>query len=212
MKETESKEKYTHVFIAIPSHASWKAKFGMSLLSMTLHSVLQGFMLTVQNERYSSAAENRNLLIKKALKNPEVTHVLFLDDDHSFPFNMLERLFEKDKDIVGIAYARKRVEKSTGKSATNIVDPLDNTKVMDLDLNKYLQEVGSVGGGTLLVKREVLESMEYPYFFEDLSNGRVGEDVYFCRRAKELGYKIWIDTDLSLEGGHIGEYEYKIFV
>jgi hypothetical protein len=35
MKETESKEKYTHVFIAIPSHASWKelVKYFPSLLT-----------------------------------------------------------------------------------------------------------------------------------------------------------------------------------
>ena len=32
--------------------------------------------------------------------------------------------------------------------------------------------------------------------------GKVGEDLSFCMRAKELGYKMYLDTDVKC--GHVG--------
>jgi len=35
-----------------------------------------------------------------------------------------------------------------------------------------------------------------------------GEDWSLCNALHELGFKIWIDHDLSKEVGHLGEFEY----
>jgi hypothetical protein len=36
----------------------------------------------------------------------------------------------------------------------------------------------------------------------------MGEDVFFCKKARELGHKIYIDHDVSHEIGHIGTFEF----
>jgi hypothetical protein len=36
----------------------------------------------------------------------------------------------------------------------------------------------------------------------------MGEDVFFCKKAQELGYKVSIDHDVSHEIGHIGTFEF----
>ena len=33
--------------------------------------------------------------------------------------------------------------------------------------------------------------------------------MYFCTKARELGYKIFVDTSVII--GHLGEYAYNIF-
>ena len=38
--------------------------------------------------------------------------------------------------------------------------------------------------------------------------GKFGEDLSFCFKARECGYKIWVDD--SIWPGHVGSYEYKI--
>jgi hypothetical protein len=57
----------------------------------------------------------------------------------------------------------------------------------------------------LLVKRKVIETMKWPYVqgiqsgdsaFSD--NGVCGEDYYFCLKAKELGFKVWLDPRVNM--------------
>lgn len=44
--------------------------------------------------------------------------------------------------------------------------------------------------------------------YKDL-NGIMGEDAYFCRKAKAMGYDVCIDTSLVV--GHIGEHPFTIY-
>ena len=39
--------------------------------------------------------------------------------------------------------------------------------------------------------------------------GLVGEDVYFCKLARERGFDVFVDHDLSKDCGHVGMLEYK---
>jgi hypothetical protein len=42
-----------------------------------------------------------------------------------------------------------------------------------------------------------------------LPNGKLlGEDIYFCIKAKDAGIDTYVDHDLSMEIGHIGNYTY----
>jgi GT2 family glycosyltransferase len=36
----------------------------------------------------------------------------------------------------------------------------------------------------------------------------MGEDIFFCRKAQNEGYKLWLDTDVIC--GHIGSVNYDI--
>uniref|UniRef100_A0A6M3JSF5 Glycosyltransferase n=2 Tax=viral metagenome TaxID=1070528 RepID=A0A6M3JSF5_9ZZZZ len=55
-----------------------------------------------------------------------------------------------------------------------------------------LIECDGVGCGCILIHRSVFEKMKPPYF--KVNTGKTsGEDFYFCRKAKEAGYKIYAD-------------------
>jgi GT2 family glycosyltransferase len=70
-----------------------------------------------------------------------------------------------------------------------------------LDYPKGLIEIQGVGMACTLIKRKVLETVQKPYFFPEPN---IGEDLSFCIRAREAGYKIYCDTNLIC--GHVGNF------
>jgi hypothetical protein len=62
----------------------------------------------------------------------------------------------------------------------------------------------------MLIDACVFKDLEKPWFyFEQLPQGKVlGEDIYFCIKASDAGFKTYVDHDLSLEIKHIGTYQY----
>lgn len=80
----------------------------------------------------------------------------------------------------------------------------ENEKV-NFSRKEELIEVSYTGMGFMLVKKGVFESMEYPWFkpIEKKIGTMVDftmEDVSFCLRAKENGFKIYVDPTVRV--GH----------
>ena len=138
--------------------------------------------------------------------------VLFIDSDQTFPKDALDVLIETHKEIVGYPIIRK-----TPPYYPNIGrwDEAKGEYVVYEDYPKnYIFQVDYIGMGFTYIRKEVFEKLEKPYFdFEWFVNEKykkgermVGEDVYFCKRAKAAGFKIWAYP--MLEIGHIGNFEY----
>jgi GT2 family glycosyltransferase len=113
------------------------------------------------------------------------------------PANMLVKLIEHDKDIVS-ALAFKRfppyepcIFKKCDREGTEFW----------LDYPKGLIEIQGVGMACTLIKRKVFETVPKPWFFPEPN---IGEDLSFCIRAREAGYKIYCDTNLIC--GHVGNF------
>lgn len=145
---------------------------------------------------------SRNKLIADALAIKGVTHVWFLDADQYYSGEMLTKLLEADKDIIGpLVFMRGGGQKHHGPIAqhpkgegytpVNIFTPTG-----EIDIKDYPIECGLTGFGGLLIKIEVLRKMDYPWVKYDRSGvdiwTGISEDVYFCAKAGELGYKIWV--------------------
>lgn len=80
----------------------------------------------------------------------------------------------------------------THENASNdMVFPQTKTDLVDVD---------GCGFHFVLIRRDVIEAMNPPYFVF-LGNTTAGEDYYFCRKVKELGFPIYLD--LSVQTGHI---------
>ena len=82
-------------------------------------------------------------------------------------------------------------------------------------LNTYpvgdLVQVDATGCHCLLIHRSVLEhpiwdrSHPLPWFRMDVRNGEeVSEDIWFCRKAGEAGFPIWVDC--SARTGHVKKF------
>lgn len=139
---------------------------------------------------------SREAIAQKAV-NEEFDYVLWIDSDMTFPPSLLLDLIAHDKDIVtGVCAMRRHPytpcvykEKEKYEAVTEWPD--------------RLFEVDACGFGAILTKVEVLEKMfdKYQTCFQPIYG--YGEDMSFCRRAKELGYKIYADPNIDI--GHIGK-------
>ena len=81
---------------------------------------------------------------------------------------------------------------------------LDNLTGMAL-----FDDLEEVGAGMLLVRMSVFDTIQAPWFnfrWIPEKDDWGGEDGYFCRKAKQNGYKIHLDTRVGC--GHIGSYIY----
>lgn len=157
----------------------------------------------------------RNTLTAGALNgHPNLTHILWIDDDMRFPPDALQRLLAHDKDIVGGLCHNRR-----GPSYHPIAARLygtamalgDDTYGFVYDLPQTgLVEVDATGAAFLLVKVEVFRAVSAALENKGQNAatwwapaGTASEDFSFCRRAKQAGYKVFIDCGLDI--GHVAE-------
>lgn len=158
----------------------------------------------------TSIESNRNVAISKFLK-PHHQWIYTIDDDHTFKADLLmwllHRMFNDDRiDILQgmcvtrkppyLAYAYRKEEETTqlGVGYKNARwDEIPPTGVSEWD---------AVGTGGMLFRRTIIDAMPYPWFEAGrTSKDHIGEDLYFCTKAKELGFRVWMDSDHR--SGHI---------
>lgn len=145
----------------------------------------------------------RNNLAIRAI-NEGCDAVLWLDSDMTFAPDLLERFIAADKDIVSGLFFRRRPPFTPCLYKTLEVDrenPHENKHELFLDYPRdTLFEVAGCGLAAVLVKTDVLRDIA-------LNEGTIfapllgyGEDLSFCIRAREAGYKIFCDS--SVKVGH----------
>lgn len=116
----------------------------------------------------------------------------FIDDDHAFSSTVLLELLAHDLPIIGPNVLRRQ---QPFASTACVQDAVLNLRGRPARGVVKVQHTGSSG---LLIRREVIESLEPPWF--ELGNG-VSEDVNFCRKAADAGWPIHVDLGVRL--GHV---------
>lgn len=199
-------DKNAKVAICVPVRDFVTAAFSYSLAMLLKKCGETGLKTSLHMVIGSEIASQRQQLVNAALET-DCTHIFWLDSDMKFPVDILEKLLTLNKDIVGCNYST-RVSPYRPVAFTSDVD-------MDLRLNAKtgVHTVCAVGLGCLLVKRTVLTDMSVPHFrvdWDETYTSLIGEDLYFCRKAREVGYEIHIDCDLSQLISHIGTTAFKL--
>jgi hypothetical protein len=143
------------------------------------------------NQESSSIAANRNGLLSDFLANKSLEWILFLDSDMTPEPGTACRLLSHNVDVVGALYYSR-----DGKY-TPMYGELQGEQVETSATG--LRKVEWVGTGCMLIRRKVFEAMQPPYM-EFLAPG-LGEDVFFCRKARQLGFNVYVDTALC--AGHM---------
>ncbi|GJQ50842.1 MAG: hypothetical protein HKUEN01_32280 [Candidatus Kuenenia stuttgartiensis] len=148
----------------------------------------------------------RNKMIEQLLAEPEITHMLFLDDDMQPSPDALEKLLQADKDIIGGLCFTRRLP----PEPTIYQEIMEGDKPLYRNMYNYPKDtvvkVDATGGAFLLVKRAVFEKLKPPYFFFEESAAGYGEDIAFCRKAIQEGFEVHVHTGAKV--GHIGEFTY----
>lgn len=130
--------------------------------------------------------------------NEEYTHVLWLDSDMIFTPDILDDLMFSGKGFVtGIYHARRK------GYASCIFKSIEINKIERFETYPAETfEIAGCGFGCVLVETEILKSvcLNKGTCFTPMKY--LGEDIAFCQRARELGYKLWCEP--SVVCGHIG--------
>lgn len=154
--------------------------------------------------------ESRNGIAKKFLET-DSEWLLSVDNDMIFQPNLLEVLMDvagSDKKIVGGFYLTYYENNTPG--STWLVEVDGKLFTVGKVENDMTVAVNAVGMGGTLIHRSVFEAVrdayqdndEWPWYAHDLTNGkRMGEDVTFCYRASQCGFKTYGTTKASL--GHL---------
>lgn len=185
------------ILIAIPSMDTVAVGFAESLA--TLNKVGK---CSVAFKVGSLIYASRNELSRYAIKN-EYDYIVWFDSDVIFAPDTMERLIkhlEEGKDIVSGIYFRR------AKPYTPVLfkwlDPdsiLNSWQGYDNYPKDSVFEVAGIGFGCVAMKTDVLlDTGENGQWFTPIKG--FGEDLSFCIRAREKGYKIWCDSSIKL--GH----------
>lgn len=134
--------------------------------------------------------EARNALITNVLEGfPTATHIFFNDQDTVCPHETVEMLLSHDKEVVSGVYFGKDSEATL--VAFGSIDP--PSRLADFDPT-CVQAVAGVGMGCCLIRTQFIKDMAKKYGDEEwFRSERSGEDYHFCKRAKEMGVKVWLD-------------------
>lgn len=146
-------------------------------------------------------------------------YLFWIDSDVLFSTEDVVRLINHDVDIVSGAYIMH------DNQHYPIVQTLDHKFFLEHGHYKFLDRatlealqkkqelvpVGYIGFGFMCVKKGVFESMDYPYFAprkitfdtEDLPPEKqvvewASEDVSWCLTARDLGYKVLLDPNVTV--------------
>ena len=168
----------------------------------------------------SAVGRARNYLTRLFLES-DCTHMLFIDSDLVFGGEQIKRIMDHDEPIVGGLYVKKQEG-----PVSLVINGLDTSTAAERP--DGLMEVKYVGTGFVRIAREVFEKMievygndigyktdddakhqEWDFWqmgvykFTDGSKRWLSEDWYFCQRAIDLGYKIFVDRHIVLKhSGH----------
>lgn len=196
---------HLNVVICVPSTGTWVSAFGHALAVMTADfmtwrpSGCKSKFIQIFTQDSSMLVQSRQDLVKSAL-GAGATHVLFLDSDMVFPKDLLQRLLEDGKDIVGVNCTTR------GWPVAHIAYDFMQDLV-DSRQRVGLEKVQQVGLAVMLIRAEVLRRLRPPLFMMEWvpdTRSFCGEDIYFCQLAQEAGFDVWVDHDLSKKVLHVG--------
>lgn len=185
------------LLIGIPTLDYVHVEFMNSLTRLLMKLKDDGIQFDLDIESGTLVYCARDAIANRAI-NEKYTHVLWLDSDMVFDDNILGNLLScGEKFVSGIYHARRKGYAST------IFKSIETDKVERFE--EYPKEPFTIAGcgfGCVLTSVEILSlvSLHFGTCFTPFQN--LGEDIAFCKRATNLGYKLWCEPKVVC--GHIG--------
>ncbi len=222
IREKNYKPTKRKVALATPFYMSQGfSVHAQSIVATTLMLTQSGIdweLIWLNGDSYVDRA--KNTIVANFLES-DCTDLIMIDSDEQFHPIAISRLLQHEEEIVAAAYPFKNNwDQFAGNPMTEIKDGvMSYTGFRPLSDGSFLLQAYNVSGGFLRIKRSALEKYAdaYPddcytddcawpdrpgriytsFFMCDIVNHqRYGEDAYFGRRMKEIGIKLWIDTNI----------------
>jgi hypothetical protein len=151
---------------------------------------------------------SRNDLIKIAVEN-NFDDIIWIDADIEWNPDWLIKLLQYNYDVIGGTYRKKTDE-----------EELYTVKTNNIKIDNNIMEVEGIGTGFMRMSKKAFTSLwdNSETYKNDGKEGRmvfdviidngelVGEDILVCKKLKDLGFKIYLDTTMTC--AHIGYKKY----
>lgn len=194
--------------------------------SAYLHSLMNLFPYALQNgmpftletlPNCSLISLGRSIMMNRALKDPNWTHLLWIDADLRFEPQYIHSMLIDDQDIIGGFYPKKGLPIDFASSPAPGGEDTDS-----------LFETTFVATGFMMIKRKVITTMIdhyreelrfyyqgsedgvhlfHPIIAKDMNNLFLTEDYAFCKRARDIGFRCYMSKRFELP--HIGVFEFS---
>lgn len=131
-------------------------------------------------------AEARNWLVEKALEDPEITSILFVDDDILLPLDAITKLADANEMIIGANYIKKQYPEETCALEIGPGPDFHNQEIKAIKEDMTPRPVTQMGMGACLINTEVFKKIEKPWFefiYNKDGSVYVGEDCRLMQKA-----------------------------
>ena len=197
------------VMILVPAMEMVNAEFAQHLAMASANMVANGIKINCAFNIGSVITIARRNLTDIFLKS-DFEYAWWIDSDMKFPIDTPIRLLKRGVPLVGANYRRRRFPNPgfTGMMG----QPGSFRELVTDDNSPAMEQVDVLPHGCVLAHRSVYEKIPQPHYLQDFVpelNLEIGEDIYFCRKAKEAGFQVWCDHELSREIAHIGIFHYN---
>ena len=154
---------------------------------------------------------NRTIFAQNAL-DAGADYLLFVDTDMNFEPDALVQLLKhaEQASIIGVNYHTRSQEESVSTVKMPGTDgPIGETCQGD-SIPAQPFECYAVGTGLMLIDMKVFKDMSFPWFAQQYNTEtgkiEIGDDVWFCRKAGKMGYKVLCDPTIPVD--HLGQFAY----
>jgi hypothetical protein len=197
------------VMILVPSMEMVNAEFAQHLAMASANLVANGIKINCALNIGSVITIARRNLTDIFMKS-DFEYAWWIDSDMKFPIDTPIRLLKRGVPIVGANYRRRRFPNPgfTGMMG----QPGSFTELVTDDNSPPMQEVDVLPHGCVMVHRSVYDKIPQPHYLQEYHanlNLEIGEDIYFCQKAKANGIPVWCDHELSKEVSHIGIFHFN---
>ena len=199
-EKAQKSEPKGRIFISRPCAAHYTFNNVVTVNNMKVASARAGWVILEHYNKSSNIVKHRNEAVLRA-QAEKMDYILYVDSDSVVRQDFLLRLLARDTDIISGCYHAKQPphgaifyrydEDGVGQSVESYPEDC-----------KY--EVDYAGCGFMLIKMKVFDKIELPYFLM----AEMGEDEYFCLKAKQAGFRVYVDT--AVQVGHDGDYVYTV--
>jgi hypothetical protein len=207
---TENGERYVKIHklcVAIPNYGEIKAETVYCIFLALIKTVMEtGCGLHLIMPSWGMCDEARRDCSQEAL-DVGASHLMFIDSDMVFPDNGILRLASLNKRIIGANYNRRTLPLTSTVKLSNREGQL--IEVPGDQIPKQPFKCYAVATGFMLIQVDVFKELSRPWFYYEYLEGKdttTGEDVGFCKKAREKGIDVWCDP--TIEVRHIGDYAY----
>ncbi len=198
--------KQVKLSILVPTRDTVHSQFSYCLAQLFKTTSELGIETFLFYDSSTILLNQRERLLEQA-KKVNSDYVLWIDSDMMFPSTTAVRLLEHNKDIVACNYT-KRTKPLKTVAYTNLNDW---NSWVPMEPQDELVKVEGVGMGCMLMKLDIFEKIQKPYFefrYKEDTQDYFGEDFIMLGKLREQGYDVYIDTVLSMDIKHLGIYAF----